>query len=66
VVRPGRAILRDYEAVLVRDAHTTQDLSQWGAPTPDKVIDHTNLYWAGHTAPWREAGTRRTESISVD
>ena len=50
------AIVRGYDATLVGDAHTTKDLSQWGAPAPDKVIDHTNLYWQHHTAPGRHAG----------
>jgi nicotinamidase-related amidase len=60
------AIVRGYDAVLVSDAHTTQDLSEWGAPTPDKVIDHTNLYWTSHTAPGREGGTVATDSVSFD
>ena len=30
---------------------------------PDKVIDHTNLYWENHTAPGRQAGTVITESV---
>jgi nicotinamidase-related amidase len=51
------AIVRGYDAILVEDAHTTEDQSEWGAPPPDKVIDHTNLYWKYHTAPGREAGT---------
>ncbi len=58
------AIVRGYDATLVRDAHTTEDLSPWGAPPPDKVIDHTNLYWEHHTAPGRRAGTVSTESVS--
>ena len=58
------AIVRGYDATLVDDAHTTEDLSQWGAPTPDKVIDHTNLYWQNHTAPGRRAGTVSTDAVS--
>lgn len=58
------AIVRGYDVMLVGDAHTTEDLSQWGAPTPDKVIVHTNLYWQHHTAPGRHAGTVTTESVS--
>ncbi len=50
------AIARGYDALLVGDAHTTEDLSEWGAPTPDKVIAHTNLYWENHKAPGRSAG----------
>jgi nicotinamidase-related amidase len=58
------AIVRGYDATLVGDAHTTEDLSEWGAPSPDKVIDHTNLYWDNHTAPGRQAGTLSTGSVS--
>jgi nicotinamidase-related amidase len=58
------AIVRGYDATLVGDAHTTEDLTTWGAPPPDKVIDHTNLYWDNHTAPGRHAGTVSTESVT--
>ncbi|MFD9706344.1 isochorismatase family protein [Lentzea sp. NPDC059081] len=55
------AIVRGYDALLVSDAHTTEDLSEWGAPTPDMVVAHTNLYWENHTAPGRTAGVVKTE-----
>ena len=58
------AIARGYDATLVGDAHTTEDLTEWGAPAPDKVIDHTNLYWQNHAAPGRQAGTVSTGSVS--
>ena len=38
------ALARGYDAMLVSDAHTTEDMSQWGAPPPGQVIAHTNLY----------------------
>jgi nicotinamidase-related amidase len=57
------AIVRGYDATLVGDAHTTEDQSEWGAPTPDKVIAHTNLYWKYHQAPGRTAGTVPTEEV---
>ncbi|HEV7649150.1 MAG TPA: isochorismatase family protein [Actinophytocola sp.] len=57
------AIVRGYDATLVGDAHTTEDLSPYGAPTPDKVIAHTNLYWENHTAPGRTAGTVSTADV---
>jgi nicotinamidase-related amidase len=57
------AIVRGYDATLVSDAHTTEDQSSWGAPTPDKVIAHTNLYWKFHTAPGRTAGTTETSDV---
>ena len=57
------AIVRGYDATLVSDAHTTEDLTEWGAPPPDMVIAHTNLYWGNHTAPGRTAGTVSTEDV---
>lgn len=57
------AIVRGYDATLVGDAHTTEDLSEYGAPSPDKVIAHTNLYWKYHTAPGRTAGTVTTADV---
>ena len=57
------AITRGYDATLVGDAHTTEDLSAYGAPTPDKVIAHTNLYWKYHRAPGRSAGTVDTADV---
>ena len=58
------ALVRGYDATLVSDAHTTEDQSQWGAPPPDQVIAHTNLYWTYQTAPGRTAGTVATEQVS--
>lgn len=46
---------RGYDVTLVSDAHTTEDLSTWGAPPPGQVIAHTNLYWAHQAAPGRTA-----------
>lgn len=57
------AITRGYDATLVGDAHTTEDLSSYGAPPPDQVIAHTNLYWQDHTAPGRTAGTVTTADV---
>jgi nicotinamidase-related amidase len=58
------ALVRGYDAVLVADAHTTEDQSAYGAPTPDLVIAHTNLYWTHHRAPGREAGTVTTADVA--
>jgi nicotinamidase-related amidase len=57
------AFVRGYDAILVSDAHTTNDQSEWGAPPPDQVIAHTNLYWADQRAPGRTAGTVATEDV---
>jgi nicotinamidase-related amidase len=57
------ALVRGYDAILVSDAHTTEDQTAWGAPPPDKVIAHTNLYWTYQTAPGRRAGTVQTKDV---
>jgi nicotinamidase-related amidase len=57
------AFVRGYDATLVSDAHTTGDSTEWGAPPPDQVIAHTNLYWTYQTAPGRTAGTARTKDV---
>lgn len=57
------AIVRGYDASLVSDAHTTEDLTSWGAPPPGQVIAHTNLYWSHHSAPGRTAGTVETKDV---
>jgi len=58
------AFVRGYDVTLVGDAHTTEDQSEWGAPPPDKVIAHTNLYWQYHTAPGRTAGVTDTKDVT--
>ena len=60
------AFVRGYDAILVGDAHTTEDLTAWGAPPPDQVIAHTNLYWGDQTAPGRTAGTVATKDVDFD
>jgi nicotinamidase-related amidase len=57
------AFARGYDAILVSDAHTTEDQSAWGAPPPDQVIAHTNLYWSYQAAPGRKAGTVGTKDV---
>ena len=60
------AFARGYDATLVGDAHTTEDQTEWGAPPPDKVIAHTNLYWNYQTAPGRTAGTVETKDVDFN
>ena len=57
------ALVRGYDVTLVSDAHTTEDQTAWGAPPPDQVIAHTNLYWTYQTAPGRTAGTVETQNV---
>jgi nicotinamidase-related amidase len=57
------AFARGYDVILVSDAHTTEDQRSWGAPPPDQVIAHTNLYWTHQTAPGRTAGTAKAKDV---
>jgi nicotinamidase-related amidase len=56
------ALVRGYDATLVSDAHTTEDLSPWGAPPPEHVIAHTNLCWGNHEAGRRARWRLRTST----
>ena len=60
------AFVRGYDTTLVSDAHTTEDQAAWGepgAPGPEQVIAHTNLYWKYEAAPGRTAGTIETTDV---
>ena len=57
------AFVRGYDTTLVGDAHTTEDLTKWGAPPPAQVIAHTNLYWSFQSAPGRTADSVRTDDV---
>jgi nicotinamidase-related amidase len=57
------AFVRGYDVTLVGDAHTTEDRTAYGAPSPEQVIAHTNLYWRYQTAPGRHAETVSTEEV---
>ncbi len=58
------AFARGYDVTLVGDAHTTEDLSAWGAPPPEQVIAHTNLYWSHQAAPGKTAGVVDAEDVA--
>lgn len=58
------AFTRGYDVTLVGDAHTTNDQSEWGAPLPEQVIAHTNLYWQFQGAPGRTAAVTETVGVS--
>jgi nicotinamidase-related amidase len=57
------AVARGYDATLVGDAHTTVDFTSYGAPPPDQVIAHTNLYWKYHAAPGRAGAVVNTDGL---
>jgi nicotinamidase-related amidase len=60
------ALVRGYDTFLVADAHTTEDLTAYGAPPPEQVIAHTNLYWRYQSAPGRSAGTLQAAEVTFD
>ena len=57
------AFVRGYDTTLVSDAHTTEDLSEWGAPPADQVIAHTNMYWTWQGGPGRVAAVVDTAQV---
>jgi nicotinamidase-related amidase len=57
------ALARGYDATLVSDAHTTEDMTQRGAPPPDAVIRHTNFYWSTQRAPGRLGGIMESKNV---
>ncbi len=58
------AVARGYDTLLISDAHTTEDLSQWGGPAPDVAVAFTNFYWENTAAPGREIGVLTTEAMA--
>jgi len=60
------AFVRGYDTILVGDAHTTEDFSEYGLPPADKVIAHTNMYWTWQAAPGRAADVVNTADVDFD
>ncbi len=58
------AFTRGYDTVLVSDAHTTDDYSEYGMPSAGDVIAHTNFYWRQQTAPGRQAEVQTTAEVN--
>lgn len=59
------ALARGYDATLVADAHTTEDMREWGAPIgPAEAIAYTNLYWSFSAAPGRSGDTVATADLT--
>lgn len=58
------ALARGYDVTLVSDAHTTQDMTEWGNIPPADVIRFTNLYWSFTSAPGRETGVVKSEDVA--
>ena len=58
------AVARGYDTILVSDAHTTEDLSQWGGPAPEAAVSFINFLWENTAAPGREIGIVDTASVA--
>jgi nicotinamidase-related amidase len=58
------AIARGYNAMLVSDAHTTDDCS-WAIPplSAEQVIAHTNFYWKWQRTPRAAGGISLTAEV---
>jgi nicotinamidase-related amidase len=57
-------LARGYDVTLVSDAHTTQDMTEWGNIPPADVITFTNLYWSFTNAPGRETAVVKSAELS--
>jgi nicotinamidase-related amidase len=58
------ALVRGYDATLVSDAHTTEDLREWGFPvSPEQSIGYTNMYWSWASAPGRTGAVTPTAQV---
>ncbi|MEO6652100.1 MAG: cysteine hydrolase family protein [Ilumatobacteraceae bacterium] len=59
------ALARGYDATLVGDAHTTEDMREWGSPIdPAQAIAYTNLYWDGSSGPGCKGATLSTADVA--
>lgn len=58
------ALVRGYDATLVSDAHTTEDMREWGFPfAPEQSIAYTNAYWSWAQAPDRTGSVTPTADV---
>jgi nicotinamidase-related amidase len=58
------ALVRGYDAVLVSDGHTTEDMREWGFPvSPEQSIAYTNTYWGWAAAPGRKGSVATAAEV---
>ncbi len=58
------ALVRGYDTLLAEDAHTTEDMRQWGMPIgPEDAIAYTNTYWRFSQAKGRRGSTAPTAEV---
>lgn len=59
------ALVRGYDTTLVSDAHTTEDMGEWGFPvTAEQSIAYTNAYWSWAKAPGRIGTVEPTAEVT--
>lgn len=59
------ALTRGYDCTLVGDAHTTEDMRQWGSPiSPEQAIEYTNLYWSFSATDQAKGETVATADVT--
>jgi nicotinamidase-related amidase len=58
------AFVRGYDTVLVADAHTTEDLTEYGLPSPEAIVKHRNTTWTWQGAPDRAATVVDTADVT--
>ena len=59
------ALVRGYDTTLVSDAHTTEDMRQWGVPIgPEDAIAYANSYWSFSSAKDRKGGSVPAAEVS--
>lgn len=61
------ALARGYDTTLVGDAHTTEDMQEWGSPiSAEQAIAYANLYWSFSSAPGRTCATVATAAVDFN
>jgi nicotinamidase-related amidase len=59
------AFVRGYDTVLVGDAHTTEDLTEYGLPSPEAIVAHTNMSWTWQRAPQQSAAVVNAADVDL-
>lgn len=57
------SFVRGFDTVLISDAHTTEDYTSFGLPSPEVIINFTNTYWTWQSAPGRQGAVLKTDEI---
>jgi len=60
------ALDRNFDTVLVSDAHTTDEQSPDGMPNGAQLVAHTNSVWASQDSPRGQTSVAPTADISFD